>query len=54
LNHSSIILSNDNIDILLDHWFNAEAFNKGWKILSKILSIKFKQIFLMKQIDEKN
>ena len=35
VNHASVIISGRNISILSDPWYNGDAFNKGWNLLTE-------------------
>ena len=33
INHSSVLISNNDIKILTDPWYSGSAFNDGWSLL---------------------
>ena len=36
INHASVIVSDDNISLLSDPWYQGEVFHKGWNLLHEI------------------
>ena len=33
INHASVIVSDNNISVLSDPWYDGDAFHKGWNLL---------------------
>ena len=33
INHSSVLINNDDLKILTDPWYSGSAFNDGWSLL---------------------
>ena len=36
INHASVLISNENISVLSDPWYQGDAFHKGWNLLHEL------------------
>ena len=44
INHASVLISNNEISLLSDPWFQGDAFHKGWNLLHELNDAEIKEV----------
>ena len=47
INHASVLISNNEISLLSDPWFQGDAFHKGWNLLHELNDAEIKEVLSM-------
>jgi len=44
INHSSVLISNEEVGLLSDPWYQGDAFHRGWNLLHELLDDEIKEL----------
>jgi UDP-MurNAc hydroxylase len=44
INHASLLVSYEGVNILSDPWFSGDAFNKGWSLLHDTTDVEAEEV----------